>query len=146
MSVDLHIQLRDPSRQRPRAVFTLDPNNAQAVEGLQKLVNRWLKLFLTKKGSHPVRRTEGTIFSNLVGGNIASLRGTEVYIIEAIDDANDQILALDRQNLTAPPEERLGSAALAQFVEVPPAGIEFWVTLRNLSGDTAQVILPYAND
>jgi hypothetical protein len=41
--------------------------------------------------------------------------------IEAIDDANDQILALDRQNLTAPPEERLGSAALAQFVEVPPA-------------------------
>lgn len=144
MSVDLHIQLKDPSRQRPRAVFTLDTTNPQIVEGLQKLINRWLKLFLTKKGSHPVRRTEGTIFSNLVGGNIADLRGTEVYVIEAIEDANDQIFVYDRLNVTAPAEERLGSAALAQFVEIPPSGIEFWVTLRNAAGDSAQVVLPYA--
>lgn len=146
MALDLHIELRDPSRQRPRAVFTFGPTGPKAIEGLQKLVNRWFKTFLTPKGSHPVRRTEGTEFYKLIGGSVADLRSTEPYVLEAIEDANDQVFAQDRADLTRPSEERLQSAALSQFVELPPDGIEFWVTLRSLSGDTAQIIMPYSSE
>lgn len=146
MSRDIHIQLRDPSRQSVRALFTFGPNGPQSVEGMTKLVNRWLKTFLTPKNSHPTRPGGGTEFYLLVGGNVESLRGCEALVIEAIDDTNDQVQAQDRLELTRPAEERLQSAALTQFVEIPPDGIEFWVALRAISGDTAALVIPYATN
>ena len=143
MSVDLHIQIVDPSRQTARALFTLGATPL-AVEGLQALVNRWLKTFLTPKGSHPWRRTEGTEFYQLIGGNVASLRGTEALVIEAVDDTSDQVMAQDRAEPTRPASERLQHAGLVRFVEVPPASIEFWVSIRSVSGEEAYAVLPYA--
>lgn len=144
MSLDIHIQLRDPSQQTVRGLFTFGPSGPIAIEGMQKLVNRWLKVFLTPRGSHPWRRSEGTEFYQLIGGNVESLRGSEALVIEAIDDANEQVVSQDRAEPTRPATERLQSAALLRFVEVPPAGIEFWVEFHALSGDVARIVLPYA--
>lgn len=144
MSQDIHIQLRDPSRQTVRGLFTFGPSGPIAVEGMQKLVNRWLKVFLTPRGSHPWRRSEGTEFYQLLGGSVESLRGSEALVIEAIDDANEQVSSQDRAEITRPATERLQSAALLRFVEVPPDGIEFWVELRAVSGDVARLVFPYA--
>lgn len=141
---DLHIQLRDPSRQTVRALLTFG-DLPREVDGVQSLVNRWLKTFLTPRGSHPWRRTEGTEFYQLVGGNVASLRGSEALVLEAIDDANDQVFAQDRAEPTRPARERLQHAGLLRFVEVPPSGIEFWVTIQPLEGDPQYVVLPYAD-
>lgn len=136
MSSDLHIALRDPSRQRLRALFTLGATPRE-VQGLQALVNRWLKTFLTPKGSHPWRRDEGTEFYRLIGGSVATLRGCEALVVEAVDDANDQVLAQDRAEPTRPAAERLQHAGLVRFVEVPPSGVEFWVALRSVAGEAA---------
>jgi hypothetical protein len=76
MSKDLHIRLIDPSAQTARALFTLG-DAPVAVEGVQKLASRWLKLFMTPKGSHPTRKEEGTLFPSLISGNVADLASVE---------------------------------------------------------------------
>jgi hypothetical protein len=143
MSRDLHIQLIDPSLQTARALFTLGPAPID-VDGVQKLANRWLKLFMTPKGSHPYRKEEGTLFPSLVSGNVADLASVEGDVLEAIDDATDQLRASDRRAPTRPPNERILTVTLVQFVELPPAGIEFWVELTNVARERLPLLLPYA--
>jgi hypothetical protein len=140
---DLHIQLIDPSRQTVRALFTFGPTPV-AVEGVQKLADRWLKVFMTRKGSHPTRKAEGTIFPSLVGGNFSDLAAVEADVLEAIDDATDQLRDSDRRAPTRPPNECILSASLSQFVELPPSGAEFWVELTNVARERIPVLIPYA--
>lgn len=143
MSRDLHIQLIDPSAQTARALFTFG-TTPLAVSGAQKLANRWLKVFMTRKGSHPTRHDEGTIFPGLVSGNVADLAAAEADILEAVDDATDQVRAQDRLNPTRPANERLISATVTQFVAVSATGVEFWVTLVNAARERIPVLIPYA--
>lgn len=143
MTQDLYIQVVDPKEQTPRALFTfgLQPS---VVEGIRKLVARWLLIFMTPKGSHPLRKTEGTIFPRLLGGNVADLPSVEADILESIEDATDQLRASDRQNSTRPSSERIKTAALVQFVELPPSGVEFWVEITSMSGERMALPIPYA--
>lgn len=143
MIVDLHIQLIDPSAQTPSKLFTLGPE-PRTVEGPQKLANRWLKLFLTRKGSHPSRREEGTEFVNLIGGNFADLPSVEADVLDAIDDATEQLRTADRAAPYRPANERILSSSLVQFVQLPPSGVEFWVALTNVARERITVLIPYA--
>ena len=143
MSQDLHIQLIDPSAQTARALFTFGTSPV-GVEGVQKLANRWLKIFMTRKGSHPVRKDEGTDFPSLVGGNFSDLPALEADVLEAIDDATEQLRTSDRRAPTRPANERILSASLVQFVELHPAGAEFWVELTNVARERLPVLIPYA--
>jgi hypothetical protein len=61
-----------------------------------------------------------------------------------IDDATDQLRASDRRAPTRPPNERILTVTLVQFVELPPAGIEFWVELTNVARERLPLLLPYA--
>jgi hypothetical protein len=36
------------------------------------------------------------------------------------------------------------TVVLAQFVELPPAGVEFWVELTNVARERVPLLLPYA--
>lgn len=139
---DLHIQLIDPSSQGYRRLFTFGFDTPIAVTGPQKLANRWLKVFLTPKGSSPIRRDEGSTFPSLFRSN-ADLNGAEAEILEAIDDTSEQIKAADRLS-DRPTNERLLNASLRQFVQVPPSGLEFWVELTNLAREQLLVLIPYA--
>lgn len=143
MSKDLYIRLIDPSAQTARALFTLG-DAPVAVEGVQKLASRWLKLFMTPKGSHPTRKEEGTLFPSLISGNVADLASVEGDVLEAIDDATEQLRASDRRSPTRPANERVLTVVLAQFVELPPAGVEFWVELTNVARERIPLLLPYA--
>lgn len=143
MSRDLHIQLIDPSAQTARSLFTFGTTPV-AVQGVQKLADRWLKTFMTRKGSHPTRKDEGTAFADLIAGNVADLASVEADILDAIEDATEQMRASDRRAPTRPANERILSAALAQFVELPPAGVEFWVELTNVARERLPVLIPYA--
>lgn len=141
--LDLHVQLIDPSAQTARALFTFG-SSPQLVDGVQKLADRWLKVFMTPKGSHPWRKTEGTTFAQLIGGNLDDLTTVEGEIIEAVNDCNEQLISADRQVAARPPNERLLTAAVVQFVQVPPSGLEFWVEVTNVARERLAVLIPYA--
>lgn len=143
---DLRIQLLDPADQRARSLFTLGYARPSASSGVELLVMRWLKTFMTPKGSNPFRRTEGTKFPQLQRLNVAGLGGVEPDILDAIDDASQQIKAADALATYRPANERLLSVSLTRFVLLPPAGVEFWIELTSLSAERVPVLIPYASN
>lgn len=104
------------------------------VRGLRALVNRWVKTFMTPRGSNFSRPNEGTSFPNLVGANY-SLHESSVRdsVIIAVEEANSQVMEQDLVNYP-PADERLLNAELLNFIEAP-AGIEIWVRITNVAGD-----------
>ncbi len=142
---DTHLQLIDPTAQRASSIFTYSFNQPRRVSGLQKLVNRWLKCFFTPRGSHPLRPTEGTDFPYLVGGNnITDVPSLEATVVLYIEDAVDQIKAIDKRSSWLSPDERMLSVSLLKFVQTAPDAIEFWVQVTNASGRRLNVLIPYA--
>lgn len=140
---DLHIQLIDPSQQVYGSNFSFGLESPILVTGFQSLINRWMKTFMTPKGSHPVRRQEGTEFPYLIGSNVRDLGSLEATVAEHIDDANQQVVAVDRISPLLTKNQRLRSGALKQFNVVGTSGIEFWVELTNQANERLQVLIPY---
>ena len=140
---DLHIQLVDPAAQTNGANLSFGLEAPILVTGFQALMNRWLKIFLTPKGSHPIRRQEGTEFPYLIGSNVVDVHSLEAVVGEHIDDASLQIKAVERVSPWLKPEQRLRGAALVQFNAIDPTSIEFWVELTNQAGQRMNVLIPY---
>jgi hypothetical protein len=140
---DLHIQLVDPAEQSYGANFSFGLTAPIQVTGFQALINRWLKIFMTPKGSHPVRRQEGTEFAYLIGSNISDIPSLQATIGEYIDDANQQVQAVDRASPLLAANQRLRSATLKQFNAIGVSSLEFWVEIVNEAGQRLQVLIPY---
>lgn len=62
MGFDLHFQIIEPELQPTLGNFSFQLNNSLRVKGKYKVANLWLKIFLTPKNSHPIKRTQGTEF------------------------------------------------------------------------------------
>lgn len=144
MSYDVGLQLLDPGAQTTRALLTFGPT-PRLVRGPQKVLTRWLKILLTPKGSHPVRRSEGTGFALLVRRPLAELRGAEALVAEYVEDAADQVRAFDRAEPQRPADERLAAAAVLRFVETSPTSVDVWVELVTADGQRLRSVLPYAS-
>lgn len=142
---DTHLQLLDPSLQRTNSIFVYDFAATRRVAGVQKLANRWLKCFYTPKGSHPFRPKEGTDYPYLIGGNnISDLPSLEGAILTHIEDASDQIRAIDDKSPWLASNERLREATLVRFVQPTPDHIEFWVQVKSVTGEFLNQLIPYA--
>ena len=144
MSKDLHIQLIDPTLQRYGANFTFGFKNAIRVDGLQKLANQWLKLFLTPKGSHPWRRLEGTNFAYLIGSNVDDVDTIQTSVLEYIEDATTQMKAIQARQIALPDTERLFTANLMQFTQISTLSFDIWVNVINVARSSLPVLVPYA--
>lgn len=140
----LHYQLIDPAQQGPRSTFVLDPTNPIAVRGPQKAANRWLKVFLTPKGTDPLRRDEGTGFAFLPGSNVANPADVQQQLVAYVSDATEQVQAMDARNAMLDDDERVRNANLSAFNVLGPASIEFFVELVTLSGDRVLQLIPLA--
>lgn len=142
---DLHYQLLDPSIQRGGSNFRF--SFVPPVAGtfaIQKLANRWLKRFVTRKNSNPSNLAEGTDFALLLGGNVDEIADLQASILLYLDDASDQIKEIDRRSASLSDDERLRSVNLLLFQQVGPSDIEFWVEVVSISGKRAQLLIPYA--
>lgn len=144
MAKDLHIQLIDPTEQRYGSSFTFGYKNPLLVDGLQKLANQWLKLFLTPKGTHPWRRLEGTNFVYLIGGNVDDIDTIQTSVLEYIDDATTQLRAMQARRTALPDTERLLSVNLIQFTQVEGLSFDIWVRVVNTARSSLNVLIPYA--
>jgi hypothetical protein len=144
MAKDLHIQLIDPTEQRYGANFTFGFKAPILVDGIQKLANQWLKIFLTPKGSHPWRRLEGTNFAYLIGGNVDDVDTIQTAVLEYIEDATTQLKAIQSRQLSLPDTERLFTVNLLQFTQVDTLAFDIWVRIVNVARSTLSVLIPYA--
>ncbi len=142
MSYDIHFQPVPAGEVYGLKVFTFGFRAALKVQGLQSLVNRWVKTFMTPRGSDPFDANNGTEFAGLVGSNInrKSPELRDITII-SIDDANAQVQAQDLAGVY-PSEECLLNATLVGFRETEDgAGLEVWVSITNLEEETLTIKL-----
>lgn len=115
--------------------------SAVGVRGAQKLINRWVRILLTPKGTDPADLRAGTYFTNLIGSNVTDPDDLLDAAALAVEDCNSQVMAQDRANFAAS-EERLESAAITHIVERARDTYDIYVTIRNVAGEQATLTLP----
>lgn len=138
---DIHYQILPEEQQLSARVFGFGFVSAVGVRGPQKLINRWLKCFMTPQGSDPFDRTYGTGFPYLIGSNIQSTANVIDIVTLAIQDCSTQIRAFETTNLMSA-DERLGSVSILQILEDGAAGFQIWLGITNAAGLQTPVVLP----
>lgn len=146
LTYDIHFTVADnqlspngaPTGKKP---FTFGFKNAVAVRGPQKLVNRWLKCFLTTPGSDFTNPRYGTGFPLLIGANVQDEAQLTEAVTLFIDDCNQQMQALDRVNLP-PADERFQAARLRSVVKASADGYYFYVEIKNAAGQALIATIP----
>jgi hypothetical protein len=133
MAYDIHFQPVPEGEVYGLKTFTFGFTAALKVQGLQSLVNRWAKTFMTPKGSDLLYPERGTDFADLAGSNV-SLRSPELrdVVIISIEDANDQVREQDLDG-GYDPSESLLTASLEGFkLNTAGDGLEVWVKITNM--------------
>ena len=142
MAYDIHFQPVPKAEVEGLKVFTFGFTATLKVQGLQSLVNRWAKTFMTPKGSDPLDPDAGTDFANLAGSNVDrnSPELRDVTII-SVDETNEQVRAQDIAGFYDSSESLL-TATLEGFKQTEDGtGLEVWVTITNVDEDQLTVKL-----
>jgi hypothetical protein len=137
---DTHFQPVPAADVQGYKTFTYGFRASLKVTGPQALVNRWVKTFMTPRGSDPLDITYGTTFPALFGGNY-SYASTDLQdvVVLAMEDASDQVKKQDIEGFYND-DERLLSATLIKY-EPAPAGFTVWVEIKNMAGQSLPVKL-----
>lgn len=130
--MDIHFQPTPASETHGGKVFTFGFVSALKVWGLQSLVNRWAKTFMTPVGSDPLHPESGTSFATLIGVNINQDNpDIEDAVVLAIDDTNEQLIEQESKG-GYPTNESLGYAKLTALAYDPvTSSVGIWVEISN---------------
>jgi hypothetical protein len=109
--------------------------------GIAKLVNRFLKLLYTLKGTNYLDKEEGTEFIQLFNLNVQDAVVAQAKVQDAIDDATDQIISIQSAQ-GVPNTERLRTATMTSFRVTDAREVQIGITLEVLTGDQTTVQLP----
>jgi hypothetical protein len=140
---DLHIQAMTREEQlEQRSIFTLGYADSLAVRGFQLLINIWMKVLFTRRGSDPTNLERGTAYVNLIGSN-TTLDEAEDLLRISIDQCNEQVRAIQAGDTTLLPRERLLEAKLVRYTADPSGpGFDAYVEILNQAGERLQVNIP----
>jgi hypothetical protein len=138
---DIHYQILPLAEQTSERVYGFGFVSAVGVRGPQKLINRWVKCFMTPQGSDLFEPAYGTGFPDLIGSNIQSTSDIIDVVSLAIQDCNEQIRRFETTNLT-PIDERLGAATILRILEDGDDGFQLWIGITNAAGLQTPVLLP----
>lgn len=139
---DIHYQILSPAEQAESYghVFTFGFTTAVAVRGPQKLINRWLKCFLTPKGSDPIDLTYGTEFAHLFGGNVNQQTFSDVVTL-SVEDATEQLRGMDRR-AALDDDERVSGASVTGITVRNDNSYDVYISLVSVAGDVARFAIP----
>ena len=144
MAYDIHIEgvPQDQIRNEKFLWFgDFENKRTIAVQGIQKLVDRFLKCILTPAGTDISDPDYGTQLTSLFLGNIDSA-GLRQMVTLAVIQAEEQIRKYDVIN-GAPEDERLSSAVVETFdPNTTGDGFEMTVLLKNVAGTTVRMLVP----
>ena len=109
--------------------------------GIVKLVNMFLKMLYTFKGSNFLDKNEGTEFTSLFNLNIQDASIAESKVQDAIDEASLQITRM--QSIQGVPEtEKLRRAYISNFEVTDERVVLISINLEVVSGESTEVQLP----
>lgn len=113
------------------------------ITGLQKVVQLFLKVFLTSKGSDPFYPARGTVFPNIASNANLLIDDNALIsdISEAVQDAADQVrnsLNINMDDLSS----TLDSISILGVDRVPE-GIFLYLQAKTLAGEFAAVAVPF---
>lgn len=141
MPYDIHVQPVPADQVVGYYAFSFGFTAALKVQGLQSLVNRWVRTFMTPKGSDLMDSNAGSEFAALIGNNIPSASTELVDILSfSLDDVNDQVRQQDLEGEYSS-DEQLGVAELIRFNIPSPDAVEMWISISNLDEDSLVVRL-----
>lgn len=135
--LDVHFQpVMPPGSSYGFKVFTFGYRSALEVYGPQALVNRWVKTFMTPKGSDLLHPQFGTEFGNLPGSNILrDFTMLQDIVVMSIDDANTQVHDQEKGIYYLNDDELLDSA---EFGWIMPSsggdGFHVGIVINNMAG------------
>jgi hypothetical protein len=138
---DIHFQILPAEDQRSERVYGFGYTSAVGVRGPQKLINRWVKCFMTQQGSDPFSPRYGTGFPGIIGSNISSVEDVIDAVALFIQDCNEQVRGQER-GTALPADERLGGATILRVVQEGPVGFDVWIGITNAVGLQTPVLLP----
>ena len=140
---DIHFELDTLEAQQSGngKVYTFKYSRAVGVKGLQKLVNRWVKCFLTTKGTDPLSPNYGTEFPSLIGSNVSRRQDFIDVAALAVNDCNAQMIAYDNYNLP-PLDERLQTATLTNVVERGSDGYDVYISIKSSANSATSIMVP----
>ncbi len=142
MPYDVNIQIVPAARYNGMAFYSFGQTRSLAVRGLNKLVNIFAKFLLTPVGTDPTDPTYGTNFTNLIGANVVLDDAREVLDL-AVDTTVAAIQGYQAGQSSVPDDERLASATVTNYIEIPEApGFAAQVLIKNVAGQQLQIVLP----
>ena len=125
-----------------RLVEALFTNGGSVCTGIQKLIQDWILLMLTPKGSLPFDQERGCGFLEEVLG-----ARTEDAVRTAFVFANAEVIQQLRNNEeeSQSDDERIDSVTL-DSINISGGNLSISVTLKSMAGDSREVKLPITNN
>lgn len=142
MSYDIHIEgLPEELVQGLGFVTFGDYATPQKVDGIYKVINRFLKCFLTPRGSDPADTEYGTtLMANF--GNTYDPRTGFSLAAQAVEEVTTKIREYDSE-YQLPDEERLFSVEIDDFQSTDSQdGFILTVTITNVANTAARFAVP----
>jgi hypothetical protein len=142
MAYDINIQIVPASNYTGMAFYSFGQTRSLGVRGIQKLINIFAKFLLTPIGTDPIDLNYGTNFTSLIGSNVVLEDAREILDI-AVDATVAAIQGFQAGEANVPDDERLASAAVTDYIEIPSGpGFSAQILIRNVSGQQLQLVLP----
>jgi hypothetical protein len=111
------------------------------VEGAQKMVNRFVKCFLTPRGSDVSDLDYGTQLAGVIGGTV-DFSMVYAYAVAAVNDTTQKIQEYDTLS-ELPDDERLAGAGIEEVqVRSADRSVTLRLRLTNVAGSSVAFLLP----
>lgn len=142
MPFDINIQIVPAVRYTGMGFYSFGQTRSLGVRGLQKLVNIFAKHLLTPIGSDPLDLSYGTNLTSLIGSNVMLSDAQEILDI-AVESTASAIQAYQTETGGVPDDERLASASVTAYLEIPDGpGFSAQILITNVAGEQLQIVLP----
>ena len=142
MPYDVNIQIVAAAEYDGMGFYSFGQKRSLGVRGIQKLVNIFAKYLLTPIGTDPTDLDYGTNLTNLIGSNVILGDAQEILDI-AVDKTIAAIQSWQAANASVPNDERLSSASVTDYIEIPEGpGFAAQILITNVSGEQLQIVLP----
>ena len=124
-----------------RGTFTYGYQKHIGIAGFQKLINKWIKAFLTEEGTDLSRRQYGTSFAGLIGSNVTDRADIQQIVYSSVAKATADINSIQSRFPPEDPTEILQSAELTSIIFEDNSSVSVYVLIQNQAGQRLQVIL-----
>lgn len=142
MPYDVNIQIVPANAYTGMAFYSFGQTRSLGVRGINKLVNMFAKFLLTPIGSDYTDLTYGTNLATLIGSNVVLSDAQEILDM-AVSATVTAIQGFQAGQASVPDDERLASAAVTQYIEVPDGpGFSAQILITNVAGQQMQIVLP----